>query len=349
MLSFSSMVIRIALLLAAWAGEAACATVEVAAGGGELAAGHSAFQLKFVEPFAVAFDRDGSWYVCEHKGQRIVRVRGAATSLLAGTGTAGFSGDGGAAAQATLFDPHGIVIDSNRHMYIADTRNHRIRKIDLSSGKIATIAGNGKAGFSGDGGPATEASFDGTFAIALDPKAHALYVADLGNRRVRRIDLRSGLIRTVAGNGESGVPADGAVAANAPLVDPRAVAVDRQGSVYILERRGNALRVVGRDGHIRTLIAPGSISPDLNGPKHLTVDRQGDVIIADAENHLIRRYSMKTGQTVTIAGTGRKGERVEASDPLRTELNRPHGVSLDARGTLYISDSYNHRILRITP
>jgi sugar lactone lactonase YvrE len=302
-----------------------------------------------VEPFAVAFDADGSWYICEHKGERIVKVNGSSTSLLAGTGEAGFSGDGGPAAQAVLFDPHGIEIGPRREMYVADTRNHRIRMIDLKTGTISTIGGNGQHGFSGDNGPATQASFNGTFAIALHPKGDRLYIVDLGNRRIRRIDLRSGIVTTVAGNGEKGVPVDGTTAVEAPLVDPRAVTVDGQDNLYILERSGNALRVVRPDGKIRTLIAPGSISPDLKGPKHLTVGRNGDVIIADAENHLIRRYSPSTGRTTIIAGTGTSGTHIDAGDPLKTELNRPHGVSVDPAGALYISDSYNHRVLRIRP
>lgn len=343
------MLIRIALVLASLAAQAGAASVELVAGGGEQPAGAPSLQIRFVEPFAVAFDTDGSWYVCEHKGERIVRVNRSATNLLAGTGEPGFSGDGGPAAQAAFFDPHGIEIGPGRQMYVADTRNHRIRKIDLKTGRISTIAGNGEAGFSGDGGLATQASFNGTFAIDLHPKGDRLYIADLANRRVRHIELKSGIITTVAGNGQKGVPTDGAPAVDSPLVDPRAVAVGPQDNIYILERSGNALRVVGRDGRIRTLIAPGTISPDLNGPKHLTVDRNGDVIIADAENHLIRRYSPSTGKTTTIAGTGTRGTHIDATDPLKTELNRPHGVTFDPTGALYISDSYNHRILRIRP
>ena len=143
-------------------------------------------------------------------------------------------------------------------------------------------------GYSGDGGPAVEARFDGTFGIALG--RGKLYVADLGNRRVRVIDLRTGIVTTAAGNGERGVPPDGAEAARSPLVDPRAVAVGPAGDLYILERNGNALRVVDTAGRIRTLIAPGSVKPDLKGPKHLCVDPDGGVVIADAENHLIRRF-----------------------------------------------------------
>jgi len=130
-------------------------------------------------------------------------------------------------------------------------------------------------------------------------------------------------------------------------VDPRAVTADGKGNVYILERNGNALRVVDRAGSIRTLIKPGDIAPDLKGPKHLCLDRNGDVIIADAENHLVRRYSIKTGKTTTIAGTGEKGDRVDAANPLQTLLNRPHGVFVRKDGTLYITDSYNHRILKV--
>ena len=331
---------------------AACAPaarVEHVAGGGESAAGAPALQVKLVEPFAVDFGRNGEWYICEHKGERIVRVdRAGNTTLLAGTGIAGNSGDGGAATAAAMRDPHGIAITKDRQMYVADTQNHTIRKIDLKTGMMTTIAGTGERAFSGDGGPAAKAAFNGTFGIALNAAQNRLYVADLTNRRVRMIDLKAGTIQTVAGNGERGVPADGSNAAQSPLVDPRAVTVDSKGNVYVLERGGNALRVVDMQGKIRTVIAPGSISPNLNGPKHLCVDKRDNVIIADAENHLIRRYEPKTGKTVTIAGTGEKGTHVDAADPLRTQLNRPHGVAFDSSGTLYISDSYNHRVLKVS-
>lgn len=325
------------------------ANVEWMAGGGGSPAGAAARQIKFVEPFAVAFDPRGSdWFVCEHKGERVVRVtRGGATALLAGSGEAGYSGDGGPASAAAFKDPHGIVVTRTRQMYVADTLNHVIRRIDLANGLVSTLAGDGQPGFAGDGGPAAAARFHGTFALALNPAEDQLYVADLFNRRIRKIDLRSGMVTTVAGNGSKGTPADGAQAAASPLVDPRAVAVDSREQVYILERGGNALRVVDPGGAIRTVIAPGQITPDLNGPKHLCVDRRDRVLIADAENHLVRLYDPRTQRTVTVAGTGRKGERIDPRDPARTELNRPHGVAVDARGRLWISDSYNHRILRI--
>jgi DNA-binding beta-propeller fold protein YncE len=304
---------------------------------------------KFVEPFGIDFDRAGNMYVCEHKGEKITKIdkAGKATSF-AGTGTAGLGGDGGPASQAQFKDPHGLVIRRDQ-MYIADTLNHRIRKIDMKTNVITTIAGTGEPGYSGDGGPAVKAAFNGTFAIALSKRGERLYVADLNNRRVRAIDLKSGIVTTVAGNGQRGVPQDGARAAESSLVDPRAVAADSKGNLYILERGGNALRVVDPRGMIRTVIAPETVQPNLNGPKHLCVDRDDSVIIADAENNLLRRYTPKDGKTITIAGTGKQGTTIVPGEPLKSELTRPHGVTIDRSGVLYISDSYNHRLLRMRP
>lgn len=290
--------------------------------------------IKFDEPFGVAFDKAGNTWVIEFKGNRLIRLDKAGKANVVAEGSA-------------FREPHGVVINHEEQIFIADTHNNRVLKMDVATGKTSTVAGNGEKGFSGDGGPATKAAFNGIFAIDLSPKGDMLYIADLSNRRVRRVDLRSGIVTTVAGNGERGVPVDGAKAAGSPLVDPRAVTADGKGNVYILERNGNALRVVDRAGRMRTLIKPGDITPDLKGPKHLCLDRNGDVIIADAENHLVRRYSIKTGKTTTIAGTGEKGDRIDAANPRQTLLNRPHGVFVHKDGTLYITDSYNHRILKV--
>jgi sugar lactone lactonase YvrE len=152
----------------------------------------------------------------------------------------------------------------------------------------------------------------------------------------------------VAGNGTKGIPADGSRAVDSPLEDPRAVAVDSKGIVYIVERGGNALRAVDKKGIIRTLITPSQAAPTLKGPKHLCVDSNDNVIIADTENHIIRRYNPRDGSLVTIAGSGAKGSRVDPADALKTELNRPHGVVFSPSGDLYISDSDNHRILKLS-
>src|SRR4051812_19458058 len=191
-------------------------------------------QLKLVEPFGVAFDRPGALYICEHKGEKIDKLdrKGLAT-IFAGTGTASFGGDGGLANQAALRDPHGLLIGPGNTMYIADTLNHRIRKVNMKTGVISTLAGTGEAGYSGDGGPAVKATFNGVFGIALSASGDRLYVADLNNRRIRMIVLKTGIVTSIAGNGTDGVPDDGAIAARSPLQDPRAVTVDTQGNVYI--------------------------------------------------------------------------------------------------------------------
>ena len=222
---------------------------------------------------------------------------------------------------------------------------------------MTNIAGTGRKGFSGDGGLATSADFGGIYCLALDRSAQTLDVADLDNRRVRRIDLKTGIVSTVAGNGKKGVPSDGEPARSAPLVDPRAVAVDGHGQLYILERGGHALRVVDPSGTIRTVVGTGKPGDSgdggdarqarLNGPKHLCVDRKGNVILADTENHRIKIYRSADGTIHNVAGTGRKGTTGMGGPPAQAELNQPHGVTVGPGGVLFISDSSNNRILKI--
>src|SRR5262245_47149904 len=305
---------------------------------------------RLIEPFGVAFDRQGNLYICEYKGQKITKVdaKGSVTLFAGGNGR---SSEGSARGQLEFNDPHGLVISKDQQMYVADTLNHRAVKIDLKTGGAVVVAGDGRAGYSGDGGPAVEATFNQSYAVDITRDGDKLDITDLGNRRVRLLDLKSGVVTTIAGNGQSGVPTDGADAAQSPLVDPRATAVDSKGNVYILERRGNALRVVDKTGKIRTVIAPGTIAsakaPGLNGPKHLCVDLQDNVIIADTENHLIQKYNPKGGAVEVIAGSGEKGDRLIIGNPLKTQLNRPHGVFVHPSGALYISDSYNNRVLKL--
>jgi sugar lactone lactonase YvrE len=325
--------------------------IECIAGCGAGSLGGPAKGARLIEPFGVAFDKGGNWYICEYKAQRITKVdaRGIITFFAGKEQDDSQGSEGTQANQLRFKDPHGLVIGKDQQMYIADTMNHRLIKIDMKTGRAAVIAGTGQPGYIGDGGPAVNSAFNQLYAIDINPAGDKIYITDLRNRRVRLLDLKTGIVNTIAGNGDKGIPDDGADAVKSPLVDPRAAAIDSKGNLYILERAGNALRVVDKSGKIRTVIAPGSKrEKDMNGPKHLCFDRQDNVIIADTENHLIRKYSTKDGTTVVIAGSGEKGDMLVSDDPLRTQLNRPHGVFVHSSGALYISDSDNHRVLKMS-
>lgn len=332
--------------------------IVLVAGGGEKGDGAPATEAKLHNPFGVDFDKSGAMFIVELEGGHVHRVDSNGTfTTIAGTGKKGDAGDGGAAKTATFNAMHNLAIAPSGEIYIADTLNSRVRKIDPRSGIISPFAGSGKKGYAGDGGPAARAECNGVYCVALSPDAKTLYLVDLENRRVRGVDMASGIIRLVAGNGERGVPADGAVARESLLVDPRAVAADREGNVYVLERGGHALRVVDRAGKIRTIAGTGKPGPagddgpaivaTLRGPKHLCLDKEGNVLIADTDNHVIRKYVQKDQTLVRVAGTGKMGAAGIGGPPEKAEFNQPHGVCVDASGTLFIVDSWNDRVLKI--
>jgi DNA-binding beta-propeller fold protein YncE len=283
-------------------------------------------------------------------GDRLLRVGAdGLLACIAGRPEPGLSADPGPATEAQFNGPHTLAMLPSGDVLIGDTFNKRIRKLEVKSATVSAFPVSGTT--------LDNAQMGSPFCLSLDPSGSRLYVADL--RRVWAIDVNTGQAKLVAGNGRKGKPADGAVAVDAPLVDPRAVAVDHQGNVYILERDGHALRVVDSQGHIRTVVnaagtkgATGDGGPaleaTLNGPKHLCIDRDDSVIIADAENHLVRRYQPKDGKIYRVAGTGVKGSAGLGGDPSQTQLARPHGVTVHpGTGELYIVDSYNNRVLKL--
>ena len=247
-------------------------------------------------PFGVDFDKQGDMYIVELSGGRVHKLDAAGTfTTIAGDGSEDYSGDNGPAEDATFNGMHNVAVTPSGDLYIADSWNHCIRKIDGETGIITTFAGTGDPGFGGDGGPASEAEFDFLMCVSLNATNDKLYLADLKNRRIRMVDLETSLVTTIAGNGQRGIPADGTLATESPLVDPRAVAVDSQNNVYILERSGHALRMVTTDGEIHTVAGTGqaggadgdALTAQLNSPKHLAIDLEDHVIIADDQNRRI--------------------------------------------------------------
>jgi DNA-binding beta-propeller fold protein YncE len=329
------------------------------AGGGEQGDGHEAARAKLVQPFGVDFDDGGMILVVEMaKGERLraINTRGRLGTLAGTEGKKGGDGDGGPGGKATFNGMHSLAVGPKEAVYLADTWNNRVRVYDLAVDRVAAFAGTGEKGFSGDGGPADRAKFGGVYCVSFDPEMKDLYITDLDNRRIRKVDMTTKVVTTVAGNGQKGVPKDGGDATKEPLVDPRAHAVDRDGNLWILERGGHALRVVDSKGKIRTVAGTGTkgmgtgkaLEAAMNGPKHLCIDRDGTVLIADTENHRIVRYNPKDGTLSAVAGTGKKGTAGVGGDPLRAEFNQPHGVIVHPKsGEIFISDASNGRVLKI--
>jgi WD40 repeat protein len=303
-------------------------------------------------PFGLDFLPDGSLVVADFEGNRVCKVTPAGkVTVLAGAGSKGHRD--GPAATALFNAPHNIAVLPGGDVLVADTLNNCVRRINRA-GQVTTFAGAPEAGFAGDGGPARDARFKVLYHVCAAPGG--FLVADLGNRRIRAVE--KGTIRTVAGNGKRGVPGDGAVAVESQLVDPRAVAPGSDGAFWILERSGHALRFVDAKGLIQTAVGTGKPGPaadgpamecTLRGPKYIWVEKSGTVLIADTDNHCIRRYSPKSRTLTTVAGTGKQGRGGAGGLPTATALSQPHGVAVDAGGVLYISDSHNRRILKVEP
>jgi len=345
-----------ALLLVLSASPGYADKLVLVAGGGDGADGAAATKAKLIQPFGVDFSRFApTVFIVEMaKGERLRAINLDGTiATVAGTGEKGNAGDGGDARKATFNGMHSLAVGPNG-VYLADTWNNRVRLTGWD--RTEAFAGTGEKGFSGDGGPAKDAKFGGVFCVSFDPEWKALYITDLDNRRIRKVDMETKIVTTVAGNGEKGAPKDGADAVKQPLVDPRAQAVDKDGNLWILERGGHALRVVDAKGKIRTVAGTGkagmgtgpALGAAMNGPKHLCIDKDGTVLIADTENHRIVRFSPKANTLTAVAGTGKPGKALGDGDPLKAEFHQPHGVIVHPKtGDIYISDASNGRVLKI--
>jgi len=309
-------------------------------------------------PYGLVIGPDRALYFCDLDNQRIRRLdlRTGKTRSVAGNGQKGYAGDGGAAINASLNMPHEIQFDAAGHLYVAERDSHVVRKVHARTGVISTLAGTGSAGFSGDDGPAAEAQLRSPHSIAVEPGGGRLLVCDIGNHRVRAVDLRSGTITTIGGTGERLPTPDGATLRGTPLNGPRTMTFDGSGTLYLALREGNAIhRVDPAAGTIHHVAGTGQQGytgdggparlATLAGPKGLAWG-QGALFVVDTENHVIRRIDLRSGVITTVLGTGQRGDGPEP-DPLRCALSRPHGVLVHKRGVIYVGDSEAHRIRRL--
>jgi DNA-binding beta-propeller fold protein YncE len=337
-----------------------CAMLALAAGpkriitiAGDGTPGYSATQIN--NPYGLTIGPDGALYFCEVDNHRVRRLdlKTHKLSDVAGSGHQGYSGDGGSALAASLNQPYEVRFDPAGNLYFVEMQNHVVRRVDAHTQVITTVAGAGAPGFSGDGGPATKAQLRQPHSIAFAPDG-ALLICDIGNHRIRRLDLNRGTISTYAGTGEPGPTPDGAPLAGTPLNGPRALAVDPQGNIYVVLREGNAVyRIDAKDSLIHLVAGTGEKGytgdggparlAKLDGPKGIAYAPDGSLYLADTESHTIRRIDTRTGIIQTVTGTGERGDGPDGN-PLACRLSRPHGIFVASDGAVYIGDSESHRI-----
>lgn len=316
-------------------------------------------------PTALAFDAAGNLYVADETNgliRRIDAVTGVITTVAGNaSGCAGYDqGDGQPATSIALCGPSGVALDSAGNLYIAEQLD--IRKVSAATGIITTVAGTGVGGFSGDGGPATSAELNAADGVAVDSSGN-VYIADGTNGRVRVVSAATGNISTIAGSGFCGTYGAGPI-----LCNPAAVALDSSGTIYVADAGYNNFNVNGRGDYLLKISPPsqtiGIVAGDgifgysgdglsgtaaeLNDPRGVAIDTQGDVFIADTINNRIRMVQATTGTITTVAGNGSKGTAGVGGSATSMQLNLPYGVAVDGAGNLYIADTQNNRILKVS-
>jgi uncharacterized protein (TIGR03437 family) len=316
-------------------------------------------------PFAVFVDSGGNLYIVDNGNQRIRKVSNSTINTVAGNGTGGFAGDGGAATSAQLHDPSGVAVDSSGNMYIADTSNNLLRKVS-SSGTITTFAGNinSPPGFA-DAAVATLGYLALPNGVALDAAGNVYFSEQApnsssfvqGNNRIRKVSA-SGVLTTVGGTGAVGSFGDGGFATAARLNNPLGIAVDKTGNLYIADTGNHKIRRIAVNGIITTVAGTGfagffgdgglATSAQLNNPTGVAVDAAGNLYIADKTNFRIRMVSA-TGTITTIAGKSSSGYSGDGGPATSAQLKFPTGVAVDNSGNVYVADNQNSVIRLLTP
>ncbi|SPP63407.1 hypothetical protein [Nitrospira lenta] len=300
-----------------------------------------------VDPFAEASQKTTEQFTQQTDLSGTVRY------LVGAAAPKRYGGDGGPATEALLNFPTAVAVDAQGHLYIADTMNHRVRRVDAQTGIITTIAGTGQARFFGDGGPADHAALNEPAALAVDAQGQ-LYIADQSNNRVRAVDLKTGMIRTVAGMGSAAYDGDGKPAAESSLAGPSGLAV-AAGTLYIADTFNSRIRSVDlATGMIATAVGDGGSyryqspedppSSSVSRPSGIALDRDGNLFLTDSDSHLIRRWERATGLLTRMAGTGSASSAGDGGTALEAGLCYPFGIVTDGERTLLIADTFNHRI-----
>lgn len=321
-----------------------------------------ALETNINQPFGVIIGPDEAMYICERGLHRIRRYdsKTGEVTTYAGVGKAGFSGDGGPATEAMIAEPHELRFDKAGNLYWTDMANHVIRRVDGKTKTISTFAGIGKqAGFGGDGKPAKEALLRSPHSLAFDADEN-LYIADIGNHRIRRVDAKTGMISTIVGNGERVLPQDGAVAVTSPILGPRALDVDgktlwialREGnSIWRLDLEKGTLHHVSGTGKKGFAVVDGPAKDaQYDSPKGIAVGPDKMIYIVDSSNHVIRRLDPVKLTVTVVAGVPKEAKfSGDGGSPTTAHLANPHGVGFTGNGNILIGDSDNHRVRVVGP
>ena len=315
-----------------------------------------ALEIPLSNPFGIQPDANGNLIVASYDQHVVYQLDSSyrRAHIIAGTGMSGLSGKSGDRPTEVLMNqPHEVQIDQRGNILIADTMNHRVGMIAAETGRWVNVAGTGEPGFAGDEGAADEAQINQAYSIVVDD--WDLFIADLQNQRIRYVDLQSGIIKTICGNGKKSLPVDGGLAVEQSLAGPRSLAIDDE-NLWVVLREGNSIwRIDRRDQRIYHVAGTGERGftgdggdaklATFAGPKGITVDPGVAVYIADTENHAIRKIDLANGQISTVMGaSGQAGFDGDGDEVAKRKLARPHGVCLLPSGQLLIGDSENHRV-----
>jgi len=320
--------------------------------------GGPASEARINNPYGLTMGPENALYFCDMDNHVIRRIdRSGVIQTVAGCGMAGLSGEGGLATEAKMYQPYEVRFDRAGNLFVVEMPNHVIRRVDRITGIITTVAGTGQPGYTGDGALAVKGQLFRPHSIQFDASGN-LIVCDIGNHRLRSIGHLDGMITTLSGNGKPLITPDGASIQNAPLNGPRAIDFAPSGDAWLALREGNAVYRLDhkqeRWHHVAGTGAKGFTGHNgdarvatLSGPKGISVDPTGNLWLADTESHSVRMIESESGIIRLVVGNGSRGDGPDG-EASRCQLARPHGIFAAEGGVIYVGDSENHRIRKIT-